>query len=71
MTNTNKPDGEAIPKPASADEVLPIMESEVVYLGADPKLTTTVKAWAPGKPPGGEIPTPTPPPEAKSSQEKS
>ena len=69
MTNTNKPDGEAIPNPVGVDDVLPIMEGEVVYLGADPKLTTTVKAWAPGKPPGGEIPAP--PPEAKASEEKS
>ncbi len=70
MTNTNKPDGEGISKPASVDDVLPILEGEVVYLGADPKLTNTVKAWAPGKPPGGEIPAP--PPEAKApSQEES
>ena len=72
MTNANKPDGEAVPKQASADDVPQMMEGEEVYevrLGADPKLTTTVKAWAPGKPPGGEIPTS--PPEAKAPQEKS
>ena len=73
MTNTNKPDGEGIPEQTSADNVPQIMEGEEVYavqLGADPKLITTVKAWAPGKPPGGEIPAPSP--EAKaSSQEES
>lgn len=70
MTDTNKPDGEAIPKQASADDVLPILEGEAAYFGADPKLITTVKAWAPGKPPGGELPSP-PSPEAKAPQDKS
>ena len=72
MANTDKPDGEAIPKPASADDAPQIVEGEEVYqvqLGADPKLTTTVKAWAPGKPPGGKLPTQQS--EAKDRQEKS
>ena len=69
MTNTDKPDGEAIQKPASVDDVQPVLEGEEEYRGADPKLITTAKSWPSGKPPGGEIPTP--PPEAKVPQEKS
>ena len=69
MANMNEPDGEAIQEGFTPDDVMPMIEGKAVQLGADPKLITTVKAWAPDKPPGGEIPTPLP--EAKSTQEES
>ena len=68
MTDKNQHDSEATPKPASVDDILPMME-EVAYLGANPKLVTTVKAWDAGKPPGGKLPPPAS--ESKTAQEKS
>ena len=69
MANTNEHDGEIIRRSVDPNDVMPMVDVETVELGANPKLVTTVKAWAPGKPPGGKLPTQEP--EAKAPQEKS
>ena len=58
MTDMNEPDGEAIQESFTPEDVMPMIEDKTIRFGADPKLITTVKAWPPGKPPGGEIPAP-------------
>ena len=70
MTNRDQHDGKDIRDLGDPEGIMPAFDGELYKLGADPKLITTVKAWAPGKPPGGEIP-PRPQPEAKAPKDKS
>ena len=37
-------------------EMMPMVVEGIVELGANPREVTTIKAWAPGKPPGGKLP---------------
>ena len=57
MTDRNKHDSKDIPNPSSPNDVGPALEGELANFGGDPRLTTTIKAWAPGKPPGGKLPS--------------
>ena len=41
---------------ASKNEMIPMVAEGIVELGANPREAITVKAWAPGKPPGGKLP---------------
>ena len=38
------------------NEVMPMVVEGIVELGASPREAITIKAWAPGKPPGGKLP---------------
>ena len=69
MTSTNEHDVEAIRKTVVPNDVMPMVDDGIVELGGNPKMVTTIKAWPPGKPPGGQLPTPQP--EAKDQQQQS
>jgi hypothetical protein len=56
----------AITSDSESDQ--PVIEG-IVELGGNPRMATTIKAWPPGKPPGGKLPLPQP--EAKAPQDKS
>ena len=38
------------------NEAMPLVVEGIVELGANPREAITIKAWAPGKPPGGKLP---------------
>jgi hypothetical protein len=66
MTNANNHDKEVTRMVVNANDAMPMVDCETVELGANPREAITVKAWDPGKPPGGKMP-----PETKAQTKKS